>query len=336
MNEQFKHRFLLIANDKTGEKFIQPVFLLEQDITEGLPQKIRTVLNWPRIWFSGWLQMRMLVAGCSAGEGGISNREPWAIEALAEALTEYGNINQSSILLIKDVSSKYRHAFMSLSSCGFKRVSSMPGCKLELNYDDFDVFSNAKLGKAFRENLRRKFKALSKYSPISMEVLENVENEVDDIYRLYLQTYQRSSHRFERLTRDFFLRLGREMPDRMKFFIWRQENRIIGFVLCAINGTEIYDLNIGLDYSVALKLHLYFVTRRDILDWAMKNGYRRYHVGQLNYHPKLHFRMQLSPLDLYAKHPNPFFNPILKFALNYLQPARYDPLLQQFPNASEL
>jgi len=33
-------------------------------------------------------------------------------------------------------------------------------------------------------------------------------------------------------------------------------------------GDKIYDECIGLDYSVALGLHLYFYTLRDIISWA--------------------------------------------------------------------
>ena len=67
----------------------------------------------------------------------------------------------------------------------------------------------------------------------------------------------------------------------------------------------IYDLDVGLDYKLALDLHLYFVTLRDILQWSVENGVTQYHTGPLNYDPKLHLHMRLAPQDLYARHLSP-------------------------------
>jgi predicted N-acyltransferase len=212
----------------------------------------------------------------------------------------------------------------------------MPACELDVDFHSFDEFLHKKIGRVFRQNLRRKFKKLEARPAIHMEVVSDITSIVDEVYTLYLQTFERSKFRFEKLTREFFCAIGREMPDRARFFLWRIDGKIVAFALCMLHRETLYDLNIGLDYSVALELHLYFVTRRDILQWAAENGVRRYHVGPLNYHPKLHFRMKLAPLDLYARHLSPWINPIFKFALGWLQPARHDPIIAQFPNAGEL
>jgi hypothetical protein len=92
----------------------------------------------------------------------------------------------------------------------------------------------------------------------------------------------------------------------------------------------------GLDYSVALDLSLYFVTWRDVVEWALRNGLKAYHTGPLNYDPKSHLKLRLVPLDLYARHNWAIFNPLFKLAIKYLEPTRHDPVLQRFPNAHEL
>jgi hypothetical protein len=95
-------------------------------------------------------------------------------------------------------------------------------------------------------------------------------------------------------------------------------------------------LNVGFDYDVSLDLQLYYVTMRDLLRWALDHGIRRYETGQLNYDPKLHFRMRLAPLDLYARHTSPLLNPLFQRAIGFLQPVPHEPLIQRFPNANEL
>jgi predicted N-acyltransferase len=166
--------------------------------------------------------------------------------------------------------------------------------------------------------------------------LADVTPVVHEIYPLYLQVYSRSKLRFEKLTPEFFCRLGRELPERTRFFVWRQEGKAIAFSLCLIHDGTIYDEYLGLDYSVAYDLHLYFYTLRDILSWAMNEGLRAYCSTPLNYDPKLHLGCELVPLDLYVMHTGTLINPIFRRALRFLQPTKHDPVLKQFANAHEL
>jgi predicted N-acyltransferase len=126
------------------------------------------------------------------------------------------------------------------------------------------------------------------------------------------------------------------MPDRVRFFIWRLEGKIIAFSCCLVHDGKLYDECLGLDYKVALDLHLYFYTLRDVLTWAMEQGLDEYVSGPLNYDPKLHLGCELMPLDLYVMHTAAFLNPIFRRVVKYLEPTRHDPVLRRFPNAHEL
>jgi len=87
---------------------------------------------------------------------------------------------------------------------------------------------------------------------------------------------------------------------------------------------------------VALDLHLYFYTLRDIISWALQQGLQYYYSNPLNYEPKLHLDCELVPLDLYVMHTNPLLNPIFRRMIKYLGPTRHDPVLRKFPNADQL
>jgi len=87
---------------------------------------------------------------------------------------------------------------------------------------------------------------------------------------------------------------------------------------------------------VALELHMYFVTWRDVFDWAISHGVRTYHTAPLNYDPKLHLRLELAPLDLYIRHTSGIINAAFPLAMGFLQPARHHPILREFPNAHEI
>ena len=126
------------------------------------------------------------------------------------------------------------------------------------------------------------------------------------------------------------------MSDRAIFFIWRHKGRAVAFCSCLRHNGVLRDNYIGLDYEVALKGHLYFVTMRDMLTWALVNGYRTYYSAPLNYEPKYHLRHELVPLDLYVRATSGWLNPLLRLALPFLEPTRYDSIIPKFANANEL
>jgi len=103
-----------------------------------------------------------------------------------------------------------------------------------------------------------------------------------------------------------------------------------------MEGTTIYPEYIGLDYSVAIRLHLYFVATRDVIEWAIGHGFTSFVSSGLGYAPKLQLRHVLEPLDLYVRHTSPVANAILRRLLPWLEPTCRDPVLKQFPNYGEL
>lgn len=334
--EQFKYRYLVLENEQTAERAVQPFFYVDQDLLAGMPGRFQGFIaklrkRWPRL-----LNLRMLMVGSAAAEGHLGLSDPWMAKALHEALEQYIPHSKASIILLKDFPSSYRELLAPFSSNGYRRVPSMPAAQLDLDFPDFETYLQQKLSKVFRKNLRRKLRALDGAPEVTMEVTSDIEGVAPELHALYLQTHLRSSMRFETLTPEFLLELSRRMPDRVKFFIWRQSGKIVAFNLCMVHDGTLYDLDVGMDYSVALDFHLYFVTWRDMIQWSLKNGVRHYHTGPLNYDPKLHLRLYLVPQDLYARHASRWINPIFKIAINYLQPARHDPVLKQFPNANEL
>lgn len=335
LSGQFDQKYFVIRNTHTGAVSVQPFFFVDQDLLAGMPAGIRRAASSIRKVWSRFLNLRMMMVGCAEGDGQLDCGEPWAIDALHDVVNRYARHEKAAIILLKAFPAKLRPALVRFSNDDFSRVPSMPGGRLAIDFGSFEEFMQKKLGRIFRKNLRRKFKKSSDLA-ITMEVSGNVESSIDEVHGLYLQTYNRSEFKFEKLTREFLLALGRRMPDRARFFLWKQEGRIIAFALCMVHGEVIHDMNVGMDYTVAFDLHLYFLTLRDIIDWAAKNGFKHYYTGPLNYDPKLHMRLDLEPLDIYARHASDFINPLFKVALKYLQPARHDKYIRQFRNAHEI
>ena len=338
LDDKFEHRYLLLEDQSGVARGIQPFFFVQQNLVEGIPA-LRRPVDAIRRRFPRFLTMRILMVGNAAGEGHLSacapGDEEWVANALHATLKTVAKQSGASLVVFKDFPAKYRDAFRNFPANGYTRVPSMPMTELPLRYTDFDHYVST-LGASTRKDLRRKFRKIATAEPISLEVVTDLTPFVDEVYPLYLQVHERSALKFERLTREYLASLGQRLPERARFFIWRQHGKAVAFSVALVHDGTIYDDYLGLDYRVALDLHLYFYTIRDIISWSLAQGLERYRSSPLNYRPKLHLGCDLFPLDLYVMHTASWLNPIFRQALTFLEPTRHDPVLRQFRNAAEL
>jgi len=338
LRDGFRYRYAVLHDPGRGAWAVQPFFLVDQDLAMGLPASGRVALKRLRSLFPRFLRSTILMVGCAAGEGALDCDEPWALALLRATLEGYARKVRASLLLFKDFPSHHREALALLAETGYKRVPSMPGAELPLEDGDFETYMQRRLSRVYRKGLRRKFRECERLGGVTMEEAsaEGIEALVEEVYPLYRQTFERSSYRFEELTPAYFCDMLRAMGERAHLFVWRYQGRTVAFSLCMVHDGVLCDMNVGLDYSVALHLHLYFITWRDIISWAMARGLKSYYTGPLNYDPKLHFRLRLAPLDLYVRHRNRWINPLFGKLLEFLHPTRYEAILRRFPNAGEL
>jgi predicted N-acyltransferase len=260
----------------------------------------------------------------------------WQVRLLASTLIHHARKLGAPLVVLKEFPAKYRPTLQCFLEYGFTLIPSMPMTKLNIDYPSFDEYMKRALNSATRTKLRRKFRAAAQGAPIDMSVVTDITPFLDEVYPLYLQVYERSKLHFEKLTKSYFSQLSRLMSDKVYFFVWRQKTRIVAFTLCMTEGDAIYAEYIGLDYSVALELHLYHYAIRDMITWSIANGYKWFHSSGLNYDPKLHLRHRLDPVDLYVRHTSVMANALLKWALPLLEPTRYDQTLKKFSNYKEL
>jgi hypothetical protein len=334
----FQYHYLVLEDGAGRVRAVQPLFVSVQDVLQGLPERPRRIATLLTRMAPALARFRTLWVGPTVGEaalGAEAGDRIWCARALVEALPLVSRQLRAPMILLKDFPSPWRFPLQSFVENGYTRIPSMPSVVLDLNFKNFDDYLKG-LSQRARGDLRRKFRQAGRLPPVTVEVVNDISDRIEELYPLYLQVHQHASLRFETLTPEYFRRLGREMPERCRFFIWSQEGRPVAFDACTLYEGELWADAIGLDYRVALDLHLYFIVKRDVIEWACRNGVRRYHSGALNYDPKLRMGFKLEPLDLYVWHRNPVANGILRRAAPWLTPARHEPLLRKFANAAEL
>lgn len=318
-----------------GERAVQPCFLVEQDLLAAAPKALRVAARvlrraWPR-----FLQMRLLMIGSPAGEGLPCTQDPAILRELAAALPALAYAHGAKLVVWKDIPARHR-SLLASPLAGFTRVASMPATRLTFDFTSFEEYLQRRLSHAMRKNLRRKLRALDAAPRLEMSVTSDLGDSADEALALYEQVFARSPLQFERLNREFLRGLAERLPERARFFLWRQEGRLVAFSLCLVHNGVLHDEYLGLDYRVALDLHLYFVTFRDLLSWALAQGLTAYESTPLNYDPKLHLGFDLLPLDLYVAPASPALAPLVRRALRWIEPTRSEPILRRFRNAADL
>jgi predicted N-acyltransferase len=339
LHPEFLYLFFTLRDEQGKIQAIQPFFILDQDILAGARPYVGRLLDvvrrrWPRFMF-----MKTMMVGCVAGEahlddGNDASRATHA-QLLASTIARHVRRLGVRLIVLKEFPDSYRDVLSCFVQDGFTRLPSMPLTVLNIQYSSFDEYMQKALNSATRSKLRKKFRATVGV-PIELTVSNDVTSIIDEIYPLYLQVYDRSKLHFEKLTKEYFCRLGKMMPDRARFFVWRRAGKAVAFGECIVHGDTMFAEYLGLDYGVAIRLHLYHYVFRDLVRWGMANGYKYFQSTGLNYDPKLHLRHRLKPVDLYVKHTSYVINIAMRMALPWLEPTRYDKTLRKFPNYVEL
>ena len=328
MRSHFDFRYLLVFDEGDRPLALQPLIIATQDLAASAGGKFaQLVARIPRFF-----QSRMALAGCLVGEGkiGMLGSPDTVVPLLAEALEEFARTERIGLLAFKDFPAASRKTLSCLERIGYVRLAGFPSLAIDLNFSSFEEYMMTRLSKVTRKTLRRKFRVADGASPpLTLEVLFDVERQINEIYPLYLAVAQQSDVRFEVFTREYFIEAPRLAPGRFRYFIWRRDGRVVAFSFCTIWNGTIFDDDIGFDYTVAHELNLYYVTFRDLLNWALSHGLRRYASAPFNYDPKLHLRLELQPVDIYVKHISHMLNPLVKAFAPAFEPARSDPTLRR-------
>ena len=340
IHAEFDYRYFLVRDWNSDICGIQPFFILDLDLLIGASPQLGGLTGLVRRLWPRFMYARTLMVGCAAGEGHLDGRDDFARRSnarmLASSIVKEARDLKADLIVLKEFPAKYRPVLECFVQNEFARIPSLPNVRLNIDYTSFEEYMRRALSGGTRKQLRKKLRATEHAPPIEMTVVDDITPIIEEVYPLYLQVYLRSNLHFERLTKAYFCGLGCRIGDKVRFFIWRQSGKIVAFASCILQGDTIHAEYLGLDYAVALDLHLYHYTFRDLINWGIAGGYKWFRSSGLNYDPKLHLRYQLDPIDLYVRHTSTIYNAVFARMLPWLEPTRYDKTLKKFANYDDL
>lgn len=295
--------------------------------TDGVVLKLLTFFKkfFPRI-----LAPRMLFCGLPMGPGRIliKSENKKVMMTLQLALDHLAQAEAASIIAFKDFDKKAQSMLAQYLDKNFFMVESFPTTEMELMFNDFDHYLKS-LSSVSRSGLKRKLKKVDGKVKIDLEVTNQLDDKtLNAIHQLYLQTYQKNEMSLEKITPEFFKKVSEFMPNETKIFLWRINEKIVGFAFCLAKGDHFIDYYLGFDYSVAFDYHLYDIRFRDLMKWCIHHNIKTYEMGQTSYEPKRRLGFKLVPLYFYIKHTNKIMNVCCRFLVRFIRPSNFDPVFK--------
>ena len=328
--EQFRFYYIMVYDHKTPVG-ATACFLMNYSFDTTISGAYRHLSNSIKKLIPNIFSLKTLICGMPLGQGrvGLAGQADKILKAIVRRMEQIAKKNKAPILAFKDFNQADANALALLQKDGFTKLDGLPSTELNITFTNFEDYLKT-LSSDSRHNLRRKFKKIDREGVINLEIVDALESDnLDEVYRLYLDVVARHEMGFELLPKDFFKNISKNMPKHVKFFLWKIDKKLVAFLFCLISEGICVDYYMGLDYSVAHRYHLYFIKFRDTIKWCIENKIKKYEMGSFGYATKKRMRLNLIPLFIYVKLRNRALRPIFNFICHFLKFESFDPDLKE-------
>jgi hypothetical protein len=186
-----------------------------------------------------------------------------------------------------------------LTTPDFVKINGLPVSVLKLRENFWETL------KSHRRNFKRKMKSAS---DLRFDVIEGLPEQYrKQIFKLYLNTYNKANVRFECLSPAYF----ESTAHLSNYLLVYLGDEIVGFIQMIRKAARMTALYMGLDYSVDHKYGVYFAMALKAVDHAIDIGCNEIELGETNYSFKKNLGSDLINTWVYYRHRNPLANFIL-------------------------
>jgi uncharacterized protein len=313
LEAEFTFAYALVMR---GEAIIAvaPVFTAILPVSIIVPSFVNRVLRLGGPLFRRLRFQRTLFVGSPCADQGTVGTVPGVTladvaPALQQALWERGVASGSANIVWKDFPQSAWPALRGLvEQAGLCEVVSFPGTLIRGIGRDFEEYLRG-LSVKRRHNLRRKLRLSRSEVDITVEIVAGANDaQIEEIWRLFQNTYHKSTVKFERLKKRFWEVVATQPQCRLIVLRERHEGKAVAFMLAIVEGRRAINKFIGIDYSLGTKAYLYFRLWEEFLRWAMLMGAEDVQSGQTSYRAKLDLGHELVPLSNFFRYRNPLMH----------------------------
>lgn len=314
LEDQFTFFYGVIEQaDGTGESRpvgIAPCFVADVPLELVVPEELMFLFTIPAKLFPSLAHRRTLFVGSPcADEGwvgvvdGIDRAA--ALLAVHDAADAEARRRHAPMLVWKDVPQTDKANLDQVR--GQRRLFALPSYPVALlrfaGNSKEDYFAALKGSR--RHQLKKKLRTSRQHFQATTEVIHAPDAaQLDEIYTLFHNTFERAEEKFERLNRRFFELLAAEPNVHFVLLREAEQGDAVAMMMCFEVGDLIINKFVGFDYDRPKEWLLYFRLWDAALDWALSRGASGIQSGQTCYKPKLEQGHSLVPLFNYGRHAN--------------------------------
>ncbi len=312
---------------------LAPMFVADVPIELVVPEELMPLFTLVGRLFPAVLAQRTLFVGSPcADEGtvGVAPGEDRAeiFAAIAQAMDGVARRYGALMLVWKDMPQSYcADMDRATSRTGLFSSPSYPGAEAQfVSTDKADFF--ARMKPSHRQQLKRKLRRSCEQADLEITVVQSPDGPLmDEIFGLFMQTYDKAATRFERLDLRFFQQVAQTPEAHFLMLRHRGDGKLVAFMLLFDLGEAVINKFIGIDYQRPRDWMLYFRLTDAAIDWALGRGAQRLQSGQTGYRVKIELGHCLTPLFNYARHRVPPVNWIYALVARTISWKTLDPEL---------
>lgn len=318
---------------------IAPCFQMDLSLEIVLPDAIAPFVAWIGRMIPALRYQRTWFIGSPCSEEGTIGLIPdvtltEVLPALAAAVEVKAAAARAHMIVWKDMPTKAtaimeRHKALA----AFFKVPSFPGTQIDELPGSFEGYLTS-LPSSHRYHLKKKLKKSRSLLDLDCKVIQAPGAAAKvEIWRLFMQTYDRATTRFERLTPAFFDELAKAESTHFIMLRRRSDNALVAFMLCYAEPGYATNKFIGIDYDLGTDVFLYFRLFEEFVVWAGANGATSLRSGQTGYRAKFDLGHEPAPLNNFAKNRNWAMNKISAMVAKSITWSTLDPDLKTYVDA---
>ncbi len=313
-------RWFYIAAMEEGQAIaVCPGFFTDYDLATTLPDNLKKFGASLKKLLPGMMTLRLACLGSPCTETcslGISptvadDRKSLVLERMVMTFENYARDKKIRLLAFKDIPENQKKIWEMAPECTrYKRVPGMAGAALNIKFSSVEEYISS-LSAGTRKDMRRKLKMMNK---ITVERRENINDIMDEVMAMYLETKARAEFQFEELTPEYFSGVLKNMPGRALCNIYYAEGKLAAVNLILTNGKTLLDKFFCMYGEIGRKYNLYFLSWFYNLQYCLEKNLKIYQSGQAGYDNKLRLQSRLEANYIYFRHTRPLVNSLLRLA----------------------
>lgn len=236
------------------------------------------------------LKMNIVGIPASVSSPGFLGDEQTILE-----LRNYIHKNEKGLILLLNLESKPKYSTLAFGK-------TLPTIVLKNTFSSWDDYISK-----LRSNYRRRIKLIQLDDKIILKT-SDCSIFTEQMYEQYLQVFNKSKEKLEKLTFEFF----KNLPQKFQLTTCYKNEKLIGWNITIKHEKYFYFFLGGIDYKFNKDNNTYLRLVTNIIKQGIEQKTEYIDLGQTAEIPKMRMGGQIEERFMEAKHRNKLFNKILK------------------------